>query len=73
MNFKKPNYFLSTCARRSRGSFPKVFYKNGIHKDFAKFTGKHLCWSLFFDKVSGLQPATLLKRDSKAGVFLWIL
>ena len=57
--------FLQTCI-----NFPKVFYKNGIHKDYATFIGKHLCWSLFFDKVSGLQPATLLKRDSNAGVFL---
>ena len=31
-------------------------------KDFTKFTGKQLCWSLFFSKVSGLTPATLLKR-----------
>ena len=26
------------------------------------FTGKHLCQSLFFNKVSGLRPPTLLKR-----------
>ena len=24
------------------------FYKIGIFKIFAKFTRKHLCWSLFF-------------------------
>ena len=24
-----------------------------IFKNFAKFTGKHLCWSSFFDKVAG--------------------
>ena len=29
-----------------------------------KFTGKHLCQSLFFNKVAGLRPATLLKRNS---------
>ena len=28
---------------------------------FAKFTGKHLCQSLFFNKVGGLRPATSLK------------
>ena len=32
-----------------------------VFKNFAKFTGKHLCQSLFFDKVAGLRPATLLK------------
>ena len=26
---------------------PKVFYKKGALKNFANFTGKHLCWSLF--------------------------
>ena len=34
----------------------------GILKKFAKFTGKHLYRSLFFNKVAGLQPATLLKK-----------
>ena len=37
---------------------PEVFYKKGVLKDFAKFTGKHLCWSLFLIKLqaSGPQP-----------------
>ena len=26
-----------------------------VLKKFAIFTGKHLCWSLFFNKVAGLQ------------------
>ena len=43
--------------RRSR---LMVFCKNGVLRDFAKFTGKHLCKSLFFNKVAGLRPATLL-------------
>ena len=30
--------------------------------DFAKFTRKHLCQGLFFDKVAGLRSATLLKK-----------
>ena len=29
---------------------------------FAKFTGKHLCQSLFFNKVATLMPANLLKK-----------
>ena len=36
--------------------------KKGVHRNFAKFTGKHLCQSLFFDKVAILRPATLLKK-----------
>ena len=31
--------------------------KKGAAKNFAKFTGKHLCQSLFFDKVTGLRQA----------------
>ena len=33
--------------------------EKGVLKNFAKFTGKHLCWSLFFDKVGGLMPSTM--------------
>ena len=34
--------------------------KNSVLGNFAKFIGKHLCQSLFFDKVTFLRPATLL-------------
>ena len=50
-----------------------VFYKTGVLRNFTKFIWKHLCWSLFFNKVAGLRPETLLKRDSNTGVFRWIL
>ena len=40
---------------------PEVFYKKGVLKNFAKFPGKHLCQSLFFNKAAGL-PGTLLKK-----------
>ena len=33
-----------------RSSCPEVFCKKGALRDFAKFTGKHLCQSLFFNK-----------------------
>ena len=53
----------------SRSSRPEVFCKNGVLRNFAKFTGKHLCQNLFFNKVAGLRPATLLKRETLAQVF----
>ena len=37
-----------------RGSRPEVFCKKGVLRNFAKFTGKHQCQSLFFNKVAGL-------------------
>ena len=34
----------------------KVFYRKCVLRNFAKFTGKHLCQSLFFNKVAGNRP-----------------
>ena len=45
-----------------RSSRPKLFCKKGVLRNFAKFTGKHVCKSLFFSKVAGLRPATLSKK-----------
>ena len=42
--------------------------KKGVLRNFTKFTGKYLCQSLFFNKVAGLRPATLLKRESRTGI-----
>ena len=36
--------------------------EKGVLRNFEKFTGKHLCQSLFFSKAAGLRPATLLKK-----------
>ena len=36
--------------------------KKGV-RNFRKFTGKHLCQILFFNKVAGLSPAILLKTS----------
>ena len=49
----------------------EVFFEKKVFlKNFTKFVGKHLCQSLVFNKIAGPRPATLLKRDSGAGVFL---
>ena len=48
-----------------RSSRPEVFCKKGVLRNIAKFTGKHLCQSLFFNKVAGLRPDT----ESLAQVF----
>ena len=36
-----------------RSSRPDAFCQKGVLRNFAKFTGKHLCQSLFFNKVAG--------------------
>ena len=39
-----------------------MFCKKGVLRNFATFTGKHLCQSLFFNKLAGLRPSALLKK-----------
>ena len=45
---------------RSRSIQPEVFCEKGVLQNFAKFTGKHLRQSLFFNKVAGLRPSLQL-------------
>ena len=40
-------------AAHYRSSCQEVFCKKGVLGSFAKFTGKHLCHSLFSNKVVG--------------------
>ena len=40
--------------RASKKQPPEVFCEKGVLRNFTKFTGKHLCQSLFFNKVAGL-------------------
>ena len=46
----------------SRSGYLEVFCGEGVLSNFAEFTGKHLSQSLFFDKVAGHRPVTLLKK-----------
>ena len=54
--------YWATSVRCSRNSLPEMFCKTVALSNFAKFTGKHLCQSLFSNKDTGLKPATLLKK-----------
>ena len=49
-------------AVAGRCSVKKVLCKKDALRTFAKFTGKHLRQSLFFNTIAGLRPATLLKK-----------
>ena len=40
----------------------RCFVNKVVLRNLAKFTGKHMCQGLFFGKVTGLWPATLLKK-----------
>ena len=50
------NLIMLVCSvayTKYRSSHPEVFCEKGVLINFAKFTGKHLCQSLFFNKVAG--------------------
>ena len=44
----------------NRCSIKKLLFKN-----LAIFTGKHLCWSLFFNENAGLQSCNFFKKRLK--------
>ena len=49
-------------------SHRRCFVKKGVLKNFAKLTGKHLCQSLFLNKVAG-RACNFIKKESLAQVF----
>ena len=53
---QKKNRIPFSRSSHQRCSVRKVL------RNFAKFTGKHLCHSLFFNKAAGQRPATLLEK-----------
>ena len=46
-----------------------MLYKETVLKNFAIFKGRHLCWSLFFNKVAGLQACNLIKKRLQHSCF----
>ena len=56
-----------------RRSCPEAFCRKGVLKNFAKLTGKHLCWILFYNKVAGLrtEACNLIKKETPAKVFFF--
>ena len=53
---------------KSRSSRLEVFCRKDVLRHFAKFTGKHLYQSLFFNKVAG-QACYFIKKEAPAQVF----
>ena len=47
--------FEAINKARYRSSHQKCSMKKGVLRNFTKFTGKHLCQSLFFNKVALLK------------------
>ena len=64
LSHKLSTYYYNTDVCKDpndyRSSRQEVFCKKGVLKNFAKFTGKHLCQSLFLNKVAGLQACNFI-------------
>ena len=59
------NYIRQTVTKMiNRSNRLHMFFKIGVVKNFAEFTGKDLCWSLFLIKLQAFRSVTLLKGDS---------
>ena len=55
-------YLLKLMLATYRSNRPEMFCKKSVPRNFVKFTGKHLCQSLFFNKIAYPRPETLLKK-----------
>ena len=53
------------CSDSYRSNCPEVFCKKGVLRSYAKFTGKYLYQSLFFNKVAGMVAASVVRRNKK--------
>ena len=54
--------FSNVSSGYSEAATRGVLWKKVFLENFTKFTGKHLCQILFFNKVVSLRPATLLQK-----------
>ena len=54
------------CVKLLRSRRPEVFCKKDVVRNFEKFTEKHLCQSLFFNKFA---TYNFIKKEALAQVF----
>ena len=69
---------LVFIKNRRRSSRSQMFFKIGVLKNFAIFTGKHLRWSLFLIKLQAFRCSPVnTAKFSRAAVFIehlrWLL
>ena len=55
---KTINCLLVVVLQTFRSNHQRCSVKKGVLRNSIKFTGKHLCQSLFFNKVAGPRPIT---------------
>ena len=52
------SYYV-VASQHAKAVIQRCSVKTGVYENFTKFTGKHLCQSLFFNKVAGLRLGKL--------------
>ena len=57
-------YVFSILLSKIQKQPPEVFCKKGVLKNVTKFTGKHLCQSLYFNEVAGRWTTASKNRSS---------
>ena len=62
LKFVETNEYLTDWQKQP----PEVFCKKGVLRNFAKFTGKHLCQSLFFNNSAA---CNFINKETLAQVF----
>ena len=63
-------HFLCSTVNAILPNIVPIISRSSHRRCSLKFTAKHLCQDLFFNKVASLRPATLLKKGTLAHVFL---
>ena len=48
---------------------PEVFCEKGVLRNYTKFTGRHLCQSLFFNKAGKRDSGSFVKKETLTQVF----
>ena len=66
--FPCQNCVFPWCIFTARSSHQRCSVKKGVLRNFPKFIGKHLCQSLFFNKVAG-GACNFNKKETLAQVF----
>ena len=68
--YKQTNTNQYPQTNTFRSSHRRCSVLKDVLRNLIKLSGKNMCQSLYFNKVAGLRPATLLNRDPDTGFFL---
>ena len=69
--FQRNKIWIRSRLRMSRSSHSHMFFKTGVLKNFAIFTGKHLCFSLFLIELQAFFRSSFFYRIPPVVAFKW--